>query len=83
MGNGDWINALNSVSWDAAFMKPLVVAEKEGRFRRLIPEDKVGTTTPVYKLLKGVHPQWIIGKGPQGLPRPKFDMTKKSTKKKK
>ena len=83
MGNGDWINALNSVSWDAAFMKPLVVAEAEGRFRRLIPEDKVGETTPVYQLLKDVHPQWIIGKGPQGLPRPKFDMSKATKKKKK
>lgn len=40
----------------------LVKAEVEGRFRRLVPADKVGSNSPLYKSHRK-HPQWIIGKG--------------------
>ena len=36
-------------------------AESEGRFRRLVTPEKVGTGQPIYKTCK--HPYWIIGKG--------------------
>jgi flavodoxin/NAD-dependent dihydropyrimidine dehydrogenase PreA subunit len=39
-------------------------AEGEGRFRRLIPVDKLNFNTFGYMLHKS-HPQWIIDKGPQ------------------
>jgi ferredoxin len=42
----------------------LAKAEAEGRFRRLVPVEKIGFDTPFYKV-HNKHPQWIIGKGPQ------------------
>jgi flavodoxin/ferredoxin len=45
-------------------MIDLVKAEAEGRFRRLVPADKVGSGTPIYKS-HTKHPYWIIGKGLQ------------------
>jgi hypothetical protein len=42
----------------------LAEAEKGGRFRPLIPLSEVDTTRTGYKQYM-VHPQWIIGKGPQ------------------
>jgi flavodoxin/NAD-dependent dihydropyrimidine dehydrogenase PreA subunit len=37
-------------------------AEAKGKFRWIVPEDKVGWDTPIYKLYPN-HPRWIIGKG--------------------
>jgi flavodoxin/Fe-S-cluster-containing hydrogenase component 2 len=42
----------------------LAEAEKQGHFRRLVPEEKIGWDTPVYKLHRK-HPAFIIGKGIQ------------------
>jgi flavodoxin/NAD-dependent dihydropyrimidine dehydrogenase PreA subunit len=39
-------------------------AEREGRFRRLVPVEDIGYDTPVYKVYNK-HPQWVIGKGLQ------------------
>ena len=40
----------------------LAEAEAQGTFRRLVPEDKIGWDTPVYKVYNK-HPGFIIGKG--------------------
>jgi ferredoxin len=58
----DWVISLS----EPAFMKSLIeqkldTAEKEGKFRRLLPKENIGTI-PSYKLHPS-HPQWIIGKG--------------------
>ncbi|MDD5700981.1 MAG: flavodoxin domain-containing protein [Dehalococcoidales bacterium] len=45
--------------WDPPRLKE---AEARGQFRRLIPEDKIGWDTPVYKVYNH-HPAFIIGKG--------------------
>lgn len=45
--------------WDPPRLKE---AEAKGQFRRLIPEDKIGWDTPVYKVYNH-HPAFIIGKG--------------------
>jgi flavodoxin/formate hydrogenlyase subunit 6/NADH:ubiquinone oxidoreductase subunit I len=42
----------------------LVKAEAEGKFRRLVPVDKIGLDNPYYKT-HNKHPWWIIGKGLQ------------------
>jgi hypothetical protein len=42
----------------------LAEAEKGGRFRRLIPLSEIDPTRTGYKLYT-VHPQWILGEGPQ------------------
>jgi ferredoxin len=39
-------------------------AEAEGKFRRLIPKDKLDLKTYGY-MLHTKHPQWVIGKGPR------------------
>jgi len=39
-------------------------AEAEGRFRRLIPIEKIDLNSPGIRQYTE-HPQWIIGKGPQ------------------
>jgi Fe-S-cluster-containing hydrogenase component 2 len=44
--------------WDPPRLKE---AEAQGRFRRLVPEDKIGWDTPVYKVYNR-HPAFIIGK---------------------
>jgi len=38
-------------------------AEEGGRFRRLIPIEKLDWKTPIFKV-HSKHPRWIIGKGP-------------------
>jgi flavodoxin/Fe-S-cluster-containing hydrogenase component 2 len=58
----DWVISLS----EPAFMKSLIElnldkAEKAGKFRRLLPKDRIGTI-PSYKLHPS-HPQWIVGKG--------------------
>ena len=40
----------------------LAQAEAQGRFRRLVPEDKIGWNTPIHKVYPK-HPGFIIGKG--------------------
>lgn len=45
------------------YIPPLIKAQAEGRFRPLVPFEKAGTSTPIFKAHK--HPQWIIGKGLQ------------------
>ena len=42
----------------------LLEPEKTGHFRRLVPIEKVGYNTPLYKV-HTKHPQWVIGKGLQ------------------
>jgi Fe-S-cluster-containing hydrogenase component 2 len=42
----------------------LARAEAKGKFRRLLPVEKVGLETPFYQK-HNQHPQWVIGKGPQ------------------
>lgn len=44
------------------FLPALEKAEKEGRFRRLVPLEEVGFETPSYKIHRK-NPMWIIGKG--------------------
>jgi flavodoxin/ferredoxin len=39
-------------------------AEAEGRFRRLVPVEKVGSEPPIYKV-HNKHPRWVIGSGLQ------------------
>jgi ferredoxin len=46
------------------YLKYLEKAEAEGSFRRLVPLDKIGYDTPIFKL-HNKHPQWVIGKGLQ------------------
>jgi flavodoxin/Fe-S-cluster-containing hydrogenase component 2 len=46
------------------YLAELAKAEAEGRFRRLVPVEKIGYDTPIYKL-HSKHPQWVIGKGLQ------------------
>ena len=41
------------------FLKLLDEAEAEGRFRRLIPVEKVGWDTPYYKVYSK-HPRYVI-----------------------
>jgi len=45
------------------YLPTLEKAEKEGRFRRLLPVDKIGVNTAFYQT-HTKHPQWIVGKGP-------------------
>lgn len=62
-----WYEAIVPV-WNKIFDKyvlpPLVKAEAEGRFRRLVPVEKIGRDNPIYKVRRK-HPRWIIGKGMQ------------------
>ena len=53
-----------TVGFRPKMIECLVEAEKGGRFRPLIPLSEVDTTRTGYKQYM-VHPQWIIGKGPQ------------------
>jgi flavodoxin/ferredoxin len=43
-------------------MTDIVKAQAEGRFRPLVPADKIGTDLPLYKS-HTKHPRWIIGRG--------------------
>jgi len=62
-----WFEAEMPV-WNKIFDKyvlpPLVKAEAEGRFRRLVPVEDIGRDNPIYKVHRK-HPRWIIGKGMQ------------------
>ena len=62
-----WYEAITP-GWDNIFDKyvlpPLVKAEAEGRFRRLVPVEKIGRDNPIYTVHRK-HPRWIIGKGMQ------------------
>ena len=63
----DWVKEVGKVNEQVmrtALLPVVAKAEAEGRFRRLVPEDKIGFSTPIYKVHKK-HPQWIIGKGLQ------------------
>jgi ferredoxin len=62
--DGEYLRASSAADTDmleAFFFAPLREAEAGGRFRRLVPENEVGTGTPICKAYK--HPRWIIGKG--------------------
>jgi flavodoxin/NAD-dependent dihydropyrimidine dehydrogenase PreA subunit len=65
MDGSAWIENI-SPQWRNLFEKyilpPLVGAEAKGRFRRLVPLEKIGYDTPVYKL-HNKYPRWVIGKG--------------------
>jgi ferredoxin len=58
------MKAITSKMLPIIMLHPLEKAEAEGRFRRLIPLDKLKLDTYGYMVHKK-HPQWIIGKGPQ------------------
>jgi flavodoxin/NAD-dependent dihydropyrimidine dehydrogenase PreA subunit len=62
-----WYEAIIPI-WNSIFDKyvlsPLVKAEAEGRFRRLVPVEKIGRDNPIY-MARRKHPRWIIGKGMQ------------------
>ena len=59
----DWLDALQSgvPMMSAVILPHQLKDEEEGRFRRLLPLEKVGYTLN-YRL-RTRHPQWIIGKG--------------------
>jgi ferredoxin len=61
-----WLEAMEDMTLGSRpkLLDFLAEAEKGGRFRRLIPLSEVETARTGYKLYT-VHPQWIIGKGPQ------------------
>ena len=61
-----WLEAMEDMTVGSANMMPdlLAEAEKGGHFRRLIPLSEIDTTRTGYKQHM-VHPQWILGKGPQ------------------
>jgi ferredoxin len=61
-----WLEAMEDMTARLAHLIPdrLTEAEKGGRFRRLIPLSEVDTARTGYKQYS-VHPQWILGKGPQ------------------
>jgi flavodoxin/formate hydrogenlyase subunit 6/NADH:ubiquinone oxidoreductase subunit I len=46
------------------FVPALAEAEAEGRFRRIVPIEKIDYSTPLYKKYNK-HPRWVIGKGLQ------------------
>ncbi len=49
---------------DRFLLPPLDEAEKEGKFRRLVPREQLQVETFGYMLHKK-HPSWIVGKGPR------------------
>jgi flavodoxin/formate hydrogenlyase subunit 6/NADH:ubiquinone oxidoreductase subunit I len=61
-----WLEAMEDMTVRNSYrmLDALEQAEKGGRFRRLIPLSEIDTTRTGYKQYT-VHPQWIIGKGPQ------------------
>ena len=61
-----WSEAMEdmTVGFRPMMLDALAEAEKGGRFRRLIPLSEIDTTRTGYKQYT-VHPQWILGKGPQ------------------
>jgi flavodoxin/ferredoxin len=64
---GDFYIAMSGAHSSVLNLHPfpaLDKAEAEGRFRRLLPKEKIGLDTYGYTVSKK-HPQWIIGKGPQ------------------
>ena len=62
----EWIEgmiAVTSTHWNM-MLESLERSEREGKFRRLLPVEKL-QGTPGWTLLKEHHPQWVIGKGAQ------------------
>jgi flavodoxin/ferredoxin len=59
--DGDFETAAKTFRWRVEnILSPILdKAEAEGRFRRLIPKDKVGWDTPYYKV-HNKHPRYII-----------------------
>jgi ferredoxin len=49
---------------DKFMLPPLDQAEKEGRFRRLVPREQISKESFGYMLHKK-HPSWVVGKGPR------------------
>jgi hypothetical protein len=49
---------------DRFLLPPLDEAEKEGKFRRLVPKEQLQTEIFGYMVHKK-HPSWIVGKGPR------------------
>jgi ferredoxin len=61
----EWVLAMVRVTGGAKMMlRALEESEAKGKFRRLIPVEKLKLDNHGYKIYKK-HPQWIIGKGPQ------------------
>ena len=63
----EWVHnmaSMTSASVSSMILGSLEKAEGEGRFRRLIPVNKINFNTFGYMLHKK-HPQWIVGKGLQ------------------
>jgi formate hydrogenlyase subunit 6/NADH:ubiquinone oxidoreductase subunit I len=65
LDDSKWVNHIVSMGHDLikSDLLPLLdKAEREGRFRRLLPANKIGYDTPICQTYKK-RPQWIIGKG--------------------
>ena len=64
MDESPWVDSIKPMEGDVmqGYLHAAEEVESQGRFRRLLPIDKIGIKTPVYKLFNK-HPQWIIGKG--------------------
>ena len=65
LDESEWVNTFKERTakfmdtWYATFIDK---QEAEGKFRRLVPKDKIGRDTPIGEVYTK-HPQWLIGKG--------------------
>jgi hypothetical protein len=59
-----WLKAMDDTTLTQKLLDTRAEAEKGGRFRPLIPLGETDTSHTGYKQ-HTVHPQWILGKGPQ------------------
>jgi ferredoxin len=59
-----WLEAMDDTTLTQKLLDTLADAEKGGRFRPLMPLSEIDMTRSGYKQYM-VHPQWILGKGPQ------------------
>jgi flavodoxin/NAD-dependent dihydropyrimidine dehydrogenase PreA subunit len=61
----EWVAAVarDTLKMVDFLFSPLEKAEKEGKFRRLLPKDQINLDVAGYMVHKK-HPNWIIGKGP-------------------
>jgi ferredoxin len=65
LDDSKWVNQLVAIGHDLIendLLPLLDEAEEDGRFRRLLPVDKIGYDTLICQTYNK-HPQWIIGKG--------------------
>lgn len=66
LDDSKWVSFVASMGHDLLkndLLPLLDKAEKDGRFRRLLPENEIGYETLICQTYNK-HPQWIAGKGP-------------------